>query len=850
VASDSSLTAVYDLNSIADSYHGQIVQDTNGYIYVLVNNVNDQPKVMRNVFGGTGAWSVIDGANGPSTTRDKHAVAWVAWESGGETKIGVVTAGASYASGMNTVFDVEYHEFHCSDVATTGDTWDTVDDTIDTPVISTGRGTSYQARSVGIVRRTSDFAVVYRGDDRASMGADYQTAWYARGTAASWTAARLDSQTSTTGVFRPHAVPSHVGGQAHLLYTVSITPYGRTLDASNSLSSETQLQSASGSSSGIGPPYLTIEGGEHRIAQLDATSGGTGGVTNWRIFFYQEDASDDLTVHGSAGTTVIDAFDNVTEVAGTHRPIGIFHDANGALVWAVWWEEGSPGSILAISVADNDTQTVGSWDDTATEIDNSSSVPEVTINSFALGGVYDVSGTIYLGILINEDADNTASFWRYELAAGGLAITPAVPSVSITAGRLTITTGSVPITPAVASVSATPASLTVTQASPIDPVGASVGVTPSTLVVTPGSVGVTPAPLTVSVTPSTVVLTTTVDVTLVAASVSATPSTVAVTTETPLALTGQSVAITPGTLDVVGAQAVDPAGASVSISARGLVLTTQTPITLAAQAVTVTPGSVVLDQNVVLTGASVSVTPDSLTVTTGAVNITPTAPTVTITPGTLDVTAALSVSLVGQTVTVTPSTLEVDTAITPATAAVIVTAGGLTVAQSVTLPAPVVAVTPGTVDVTVGAAPVDPVGQTVNVSAGSMAVTVGAVDITPAPVTVSVTPSTLAVTTETAVTPAPVTVNVTAGSLELDHGINIGGQTVNASPSTLVVAAGLPLEPTGQTVTVTSGTMTVTTGSVNISLDAATVAVTPSTVQVANAGEEEAGMLMMMGIGT
>jgi hypothetical protein len=815
------------------SDHSVPVRDTNGNLYIAQRSANGEDIEMFKSTDNGSNWSEVDAAGVPSLGPELiNTFSMVGWESGGDTKIGVIVVSTVYTSGMDSFLDVEFSEFHCSDVATTGDTWNTVNNTIDTPT----NAATFSSPQCGIERRSGDYMVVYPGDFRATMGNDYSTAWYGYGTNASWTVARFDAMTAATHAQNMTSAPSSQAGDAHMFAAAG--------------SADATLNAANNKSTGVNGPTLLNTSPKTNLFQtsssVNAVVGGQKSGTTMVIYVIEEAAvTDDIT----ATVATVQPFDMVTE-DGTEIGPFVVHDATNSKVWALWLDSNeATNTVFGISAPDDEAETEASWDSSATSFVVDAALEATSLDRL-YAGIWDDGGSTWLGIFNCDTSADTVDFWRYELASGGLAITPAVASVAITAGGLTITTGSVPITPAVASVSATPASLTVTQASPIDPVGASVGVTPSTLVVTPGSVGVTPAPLTVSVTPSTVVLTTTVDVTLVAASVSATPSTVAVTTETPLTLTGQSVAITPGTLDVVGAQAVDPVGASVSISAGGLVLTTQTPITLAAQAVTVTPGSVVLDQNVVLTGASVSVTPDSLTVTTGAVNITPTAPTVTITPGTLDVTAALSVSLVGQTVTVTPSTLEVDTAITPATAAVIVTAGGLTVAQSVTLPAPVVAVTPGTVDVTVGAAPVDPVGQTVNVSAGSMTITVGAVDITPAPVTVSVTPSTLAVTTETAVTPAPVTVNVTAGSLELDHGINIGGQTVNASPSTLVVAAGLPLEPTGQTVTVTSGTMTVTTGSVNISLDAATVAVTPSTVQVANAGEEEAGMLMMMGIGT
>ena len=174
------------------------------------------------------------------------------------------------------------------------------------------------------------------------------------------------------------------------------------------------------------------------------------------------------------------------------------------------------------------------------------------------------------------------------------------------------------------------------------------------------------------------------DITPGAVTVTATPGTVSLATTYPVSLTGATVTVTP---------------ASVALT-TGSVAVTPDPIT-----VTATPGTVVVTSlnPVVPDPITVTVTPSATVLTTGPTAIVPDPVTVTATPGTLSANIAQFITVSDVTVTVTPGTQTVTTGsvgLVPAAVTVTVTPGiasfSLTSEQSVSLTGASIAVTAGT----------------------------------------------------------------------------------------------------------------------------------------------------------
>jgi len=124
---------------------------------------------------------------------------------------------------------------------------------------------------------------------------------------------------------------------------------------------------------------------------------------------------------------------------------------------------------------------------------------------------------------------------------------------------------------------------------------------------------------------------------------------------------------------------------------------------------------------VTLTGATVTATPGSAVLTTGALGIAPVGVTVTATPGSMEITTGQTITPVATTVTVTPGSTV------------------LTSTYALAVTGPTVTATPGTAVLT-STYPVVITGATVTTTPGSVVLTTGAANITLTGASVSATP--------------------------------------------------------------------------------------------------------------
>ncbi len=257
-------------------------------------------------------------------------------------------------------------------------------------------------------------------------------------------------------------------------------------------------------------------------------------------------------------------------------------------------------------------------------------------------------------------------------------------------------------------------------------------------------------------------------------------------------ITGATISVTPGTL-------------SVELGEQAVSLT--------GASVSVTPGSVTVarEEQITPAGASVTVTPGTVTVAREE-QIAPAGASVSVTPGTLTVTEAQAISVTGASVTVTPGTLSVvrEEQIAPVGASVTVTPGTVTIAgdQPVTLTGASVSVTPGTLTIAQGL-PISLDGATVTVTPGTVTVA-REEQITLTGATVTVTPGTATVAREEQIAPAGASVTVTPGSLTVDLAVALTGASVTVTPGAVTIQGDQPITLNGASVSVTPGAVTVT----------------------------------------
>jgi hypothetical protein len=195
----------------------------------------------------------------------------------------VVWDTATYASGMDTLIDIEYQEFN---MAT--NTWSGSVDLV-TSILCNNAITTC---GIAVVRRGSDSVIVHRGSDHKDMGQNFNNVVYSRGTAGSWTNTDIAVSAASGSIhYRSGgAFPSSQANEVHCVWNRPTTTgqnQGATIRADHSVSTVVGSNSGQyifGTRHGVS----FDDGGTFRVVVCDELSAGI------NIVYYGEDGSNDI----------------------------------------------------------------------------------------------------------------------------------------------------------------------------------------------------------------------------------------------------------------------------------------------------------------------------------------------------------------------------------------------------------------------------------------------------------------------------------------------------------------------------------------------------------------------------
>jgi hypothetical protein len=222
---------------------------------------------------------------------------------------------------------------------------------------------------------------------------------------------------------------------------------------------------------------------------------------------------------------------------------------------------------------------------------------------------------------------------------------------------------------------------------------------------------------------------------------------------------------------------------------------------------------------VALTGASLTISSGTLTISTPSpdVTVTPTGASLTASAGTLTVTPSITVDLAGNQAALSAGTLTATggATVTPLGQQLGTSGGTLSITgnSALTLTGNQATVSEGTLSIT-GGAIVTPTGASLQTSSGTLSLT-GSAEVTPTGQSLTSALGSLTVTTTT----PDVTVSITGQSLAASSGslsisgssaLTVTGVSSTLSSGTLTATGGAIVTPTGQSATSAAGTLSIT----------------------------------------
>jgi hypothetical protein len=373
---------------------------SDGDLFIVGHGGTTAIEVLRSTDGGS-AWGT------PVASTAGRNVDYLSSTQSGDT-LYVAWATVTYASGMNTLYDLEYREFNMATNAWAGSV-----DIVDSPNLDTAT-----IRTPDVARRTSDTVILYSGDHHVDMGNDFSSVVYARGTAGSWGTTGVAVAANTGGVnWHPGlAIVGSQAGECHFIWgriTATDALEARTLDGANSLSTMVSQGYGSGSPFPISAHAVTWDdAGTQRIAIIKDAAASALNVER-----YNEDASDDIA-HTDTTSDITGAF--TADASGIRRALAL--DPSSDDVYAFASGDGVGESDLYHTVG-TDAQSFGSM----TEDEDAITAVRISSSGYSRSG--DKIGYIV-------DNSGTTIFGEIDLGGGAAPVYPPFPRRPHTSVRM------------------------------------------------------------------------------------------------------------------------------------------------------------------------------------------------------------------------------------------------------------------------------------------------------------------------------------------------------------------------------------------------------------------------------